>query len=199
MIKNIIFDVGDVLLEYRWKAMMMDYGLTEKEAIDLGEKIFNNQLWKIMDLATKTESEVIAEYKKQYPKEADVIEWFITHGEFMQVARQDVWEGVHTLKEKGYGIYLLSNYSENLFNKHTKGASFKNDIDGMVVSYQIHIAKPDERIYYYILDKYNLKAEECIFYDDRAENTEAAIKVGIKAVTITSKQQLMELMDEMAS
>lgn len=196
-IKNIIFDVGDVLLEYRWKDMLMDKGLSEDEAVRIGTMLFDDPLWHEFDLAEMSDAEVIQAYIKKYPQDAEIIEWFITHGEQMPVARQDVWDKMHELKECGYGIYLLSNYSKDLFEKHTKGASFFDDIDGKVVSYQIHITKPDRRIYQYLLDQYDLDPAECIFFDDRADNTDAAEKMGMQTATITSKAQLLELMEEL--
>lgn len=156
--KNIIFDVGDVLLEYRWKDMLVqDYGMTEERAVQIGKSMFDDPLWSGLDLGNPLE-ETICRYKKKYPEYAKEIRWFLTHGEYMHVKRPEVWEKVHELKKAGYGIYLLSNYSEDLFTKHTKGASFLNDIDGKVVSYQIHEIKPNSKIYLYLLDKYNLKA-----------------------------------------
>ena len=195
MIKNIIFDVGDVLFEYRWKAMFMDHGLSEEKALAVGTSMFEDPMWKILDLAMLTHEEVTAEYVKKYPQYAADITWFLNHGEYMHVKRTDVWAKVHTLKKKGYKIYLLSNYSENLFEKHTKNAAFLNDIDGMVVSYQVHMAKPDERIYRYLLEKYHLQEKECVFFDDKEENTEAARKLGMEAITVTSKEQLLENLD----
>ncbi|MBQ8038835.1 MAG: HAD-IA family hydrolase, partial [Lachnospiraceae bacterium] len=82
------------------------------------------------------------------------------------------------------------------FDTHTKDADFLNDIDGKVVSYEIHKIKPDPAIYEYLLEKYDLKPEESVFFDDRLENTEAAEKLGIKSYTITSKEYLLEVLDE---
>ncbi len=195
MIKNIIFDVGEVLLGYRWKEMLMDYGLKESEAIRVGNLIFNDNLWTQLDMQSEPTESIIKKYELKYPDEAVVIRWFIEHGELMQVKRYDVWDKVHTLKQAGYKIYLLSNYSKDLFEKHTKDAVFLNDIDGMVVSYQIHKIKPDPDIYRYLLQKYSLKAEECIFFDDRNDNTVAAQKLGIQAVTVESKDVLMKNID----
>ena len=192
MIKNIIFDVGNVLLSYNWEDMLMSRCESKEEAIKLGNIIFNNPYWSILDYGTLTREEVIKGYKLIYPEYADDIEWFITHPELMPVKREKVWHEVKCLKEKGYSIYLLSNYSDDLFKSHTKDADFMNYIDGMVVSYQIHMLKPDIRIYKYILDKYNLNPEECIFFDDREENTEGAGKAGIKAITVVSEEQLLE-------
>lgn len=197
MIKNIIFDVGDVLLEYRWKDMLKDYGLPDDEAYKVGNLMFNDNLWHEFDLANMTHDEIVGQYLKNYPDYAEVMQWFMTHGELMHVKREDVWEKAKKLKEKGYGIYILSNYSQELFEKHTKDAPFISFADGAVVSYQIHITKPDEKIYHYLLDKYNLKAEECIFFDDREENTEAARKLGIEAITVTSKEFLLEELDKL--
>ena len=197
MIKNIIFDVGDVLLEYRWKDMLKDYGLPDDEAYKVGNLMFNDNLWHEFDLANMTRDEIVGQYLKNYPDYAEVMQWFMTHGELMHVKREDVWEKAQKLKEKGYGIYILSNYSQELFEKHTKDAPFISLADGVVVSYQIHITKPDEKIYRYLLDKYNLKAEECIFFDDSEENTEAARKLGIEAITVTSKEFLLDELDKL--
>ncbi len=197
MIKNIIFDVGEVLLGYRCKDMLMDYGCNESEAERLGTLIFSDKLWEQLDIQNETTESVIKKYEEKYPKDAKAIRWFIEHGEYMSVPRKDVWQRLHKLKEKGYKIYLLSNYSKDLFEKHTKGADFLNDIDGMVVSYQIHKIKPDVAIYNYLLEKYSLNKEECIFFDDREVNTKAAQNLGINSVTVTSKELLLNEIDKL--
>lgn len=197
VLKNIIFDVGDVLLEYRWHDMLTDYGLEDGEADKVGKLMFDDNLWHEFDIGNMHRDEIIGQYIKNYPEYAQVMQWFMTHGEFMHVKREDVWEKMYKLKEKGYGIYILSNYSEELFRKHTTDAPFIEIADGIVVSYQIHITKPDEGIYKFLLNKYNLKAEECIFFDDREENTEGARKLGINAVTVISKEFLLEELDKL--
>ena len=196
MIKNLVFDIGDVLLEYRWREMLMDYGLSAAQAEEVGNLMFEDSLWSELDYANRSTEEIIAEYQRKYPKYQEVIKWFILHGEYMHVQRKEVWEKVHELKEKGYGIYLLSNYSEDLFLKHTKGASFIEDADGMVVSYQIHHAKPEPEIYQYLFSKYHLEPEECIFFDDRKANTIAAEKLGMRAVTIESREMLLQELEK---
>lgn len=192
MIKNIIFDVGNVLIDYRWKAMLMAYGLSEEEAVEMGERIFEDPLWLVLDTGTVDAETIIEQYKEKYPQHAETISWFISHGEFMHVARKHVWNIIPRLKEKGYGIYLLSNYSEELFTKHTKGASFMDQIDGMVVSYQKHVCKPDPKIYEYLLKDYHLNPQDCIFFDDRLENVERAREMKFKAVQVLSEAQLID-------
>ncbi|MDY4110021.1 MAG: hypothetical protein SOY48_03920 [Eubacterium sp.] len=61
---NIIFDVGDVLLEYRWKQMLMDCGLSEEEAVRVGRELFDDpdDLWHIFDLAVMSDEEILNAY-----------------------------------------------------------------------------------------------------------------------------------------
>ena len=196
MIKNLIFDIGDVLLEYRWKTMLIEHGMSEEDAVRVGTEIFRNPHWEVMDLGTVDDEIIIEAYAKMYPEDAKTIEWFITHAEFMHVERKDVWERVYKLKDIGYKIYLLSNYPKKFFEKHMSNSEVLKAVDGAVISSNIYMMKPDRRSYRYLLNTYGLKPEECVFYDDRPENTEAARKLGIEAVTITSRQQLLEVLDE---
>ena len=195
-VKNLIFDVGNVLFEYRWYQMLLDYGLSEEEAKVAAPLIFDNELWKEFDLGNWKFQDIVDSYCQELPQYEGLLRWFFGNLELMHIARTDVWEKVHILKEKGYRIYLLSNYSAEFFAAHTKGASFLNDLDGEVVSYQVHLMKPDAAIYECLLNKYDLKADESVFFDDRPENTEAAEALGIKAHTITSKEYLLSLLDE---
>lgn len=197
MIKNLIFDVGGVLFDYRWKERFMDYGLDEDNAIRVGTQMFNDpdRTWDIFDLGIKSDEEIADIFCKKYPGDEDVIRWFIRHGEYMQVPRPKVWKKVHELKQKGYKIYILSNYPESLFKKHTEYADFMDDIDGLMVSYMIHKAKPAEDIYKALCDKYGLDRSESIFFDDRSENVEGAVKFGMKSVKILSEQVLLDELD----
>lgn len=197
MIKNLIFDVGDVLLSYDWKTMLMDHGLSEKDTVRVAHRMFNSPYWSLMDLATIPEEQIIDCFKETFPDEGDDIEWFIKHGELMHRPRQKVWDRIRELKKEGYKIYILSNYSENLFKQHIAGASFMDELDGGIVSYQVHCIKPDYRIYQLLLKKYSLKAEECIFFDDRAENIKAAKELGFEGEVIESEEHLLGLLSKL--
>lgn len=197
MIKNLIFDVGEVLLGYRWKDMLLEHGLSEEDAEEVGTTVFNDVSWNLFDLGEMNTCEVITEYGRKYPALAENISWFLNHAELMPVKRPDVWERMLELKEKGYRIYLLSNYSEELFEKHTREAEFLNYIDGKVVSGEIGIAKPDVKIYEYLFKEYELNPQECKFFDDRKENIEAGCRCGMEGEIITSREQLLELLEEL--
>ncbi len=198
MIKNIIFDVGNVLLSYRWKEMLMkDHGMSEEDAERVGNEMFDSPYWAILDLGTETDEQVLSGYAKIYPEDEKDMRWFIENAELMKIDRPKIWELVHKLKEKGYHIYYLSNYSKTLFNKHTGGASFFNDMEGGVVSYEVNMAKPDIRIYKKLIDKYDLVPEECLFFDDLKANVEGAIKAGMQSKVVTSEDALADMLKEL--
>jgi putative hydrolase of the HAD superfamily len=88
-------------------------------------------------------------------------------------------------------VYLLSNYGKTSFEAaRDKGRlSFLPLVDGSVISYEVQIVKPENGIYKALLAKYNLKAEECVFLDDKPENIEAAVKLGFHGIVVESEKQ----------
>lgn len=182
--KNIIFDIGSVLIGYRWRDMCLEAGWDEETADKIGRGFFLNPLWPDFDAGLVTTEELVDDIAGKYPELREKAHWFIHSGKKMVEERPRVWEAAKRLKEKGFRLYLLSNYSEELFTVHTAGLPFLEFVDGGVISYQIHEIKPNQPIYEYLLQKYNLKAKDCLFFDDRPENTEAARKLGMEAVTV---------------
>ena len=193
-IKNLIFDLGDVLIQYRWRDLLRDFGVKPEDVDRIGAEMFDDprHLWHEFDLGNKDGQQVAKELGEEYQEDAKVIADFIRHGEFMHVPRLRVWELIHVLKQQGYRIYLLSNYPEELFRKHTQYADFMDDLDGRVVSYEIHESKPEPPIYQELLKRYHLNPEECLFFDDRRENILGAQTCGIHGKQFFSQESLLE-------
>lgn len=197
MYKNIIFDVGNVLLSYDWRGAMAKAGIDEDDINMFGEGVLNCRVWPEFDLGIRPYFEIVEDMCKLFPNCADGMRKFLTNVENMPLPRPKVWEKVHLLKEKGYKLYILSNYSKYMFDAHAMTCPFVDDMDGMMVSYMIHVNKPDKGIYDALLEKYNLDAKESLFFDDKEENVKAAIKYGIDAVTITSEEFLLNELDKL--
>ena len=83
MIKNLIFDVGNVLFSYRWHEMLVEFGLSDEEATVAGEAIFDQNIWLEMDLGNITKEEAIKRYAERLPQYKDLTAWFISHPEEM--------------------------------------------------------------------------------------------------------------------
>ena len=190
MYKNIIFDVGEVLFSYGWKEALMLAGASYEDALILGKNLFDDPVWGELDLGVRPYWEVVDELSSKYPPFKAVITQFLTNVEVMPKSRPVIWELVKQLKGKGYKLYLLSNYSEYMFSRHTAGRPFMDEIDGAIVSYMVNINKPDRGIYEALLNKYNLNASECLFFDDKLENVEGARACGIDAIQVLDEPML---------
>ncbi len=199
MYKNIIFDVGEVMFDYQWIEAVKMGGTTMEEALVLGPKLFKDPLWAELDLGVRPYFEVVEELAIKNPGYEDVVRNFLTNVENMPKDRPAVWEKVHELKKCGYKLFIVSNYSEYMFSRHTKGKPFIDDMDGIMVSYMVHINKPDEGIYRALLEKYDLKPEESLFFDDRPENVEGAAKCGIDGIVVTGQEMLLGELDKLMS
>ena len=195
--RNVVFDVGHVLLSYRWKEMMIDYGMTPQEAEDFYDMMFHDPLWIQFDLENWSYEEVAAKFIEKNPGHAEAIRYFLYHRELMPVARGGVYERVERLMEQGRQIYILSNYSSVLFQTHTKLVPFMDRLSGKMVSYMIHIGKPDRRIYEALYRECGILPEESIFFDDRQENIDGANATGMDAVLVTSEEQLERELDQL--
>ena len=101
MIKNIIFDVGNVLFEYRWIEALMDTGLSREEANETGKKVFDEKLWVDFDAGNINVPDLIEEFGKLYPDVKNNIAEFILHPERMPISRPEVcltmlmWQQTH--------------------------------------------------------------------------------------------------------
>ena len=94
------------------------------------------------------------------------------------------------LKEAGYGIYGLTNWSSETFPLVKDKYPIFGLLDGMVVSGEEHLLKPDAAIYKCLLERYSMRAEESLFVDDNADNVAGARNVGMEAVQFTSAEEL---------
>jgi len=178
-IKNIIFDLGNVLVSTNMEDLM---------AVD--SDIPNDKINYIMSQWYKDEDDPIGldEFKSIIPDRLKEASKFIPKLFEYNIRCVNPFDYtiplIDKLKADGYNVYFLSNWSKwsyELLDKYHK-FDFLEKMNGGVWSWQTGCMKPNERIYRILLNKYNLNPEECVFFDDLKDNIEAANDVGIKGV-----------------
>ena len=186
-IKNIVFDLGQVLLKYDWAFYLNSLGYKGELFEILANAIFRNPDWETGDAGTVTPDEWkqlfidnAPEYKEDIKKVYAGIRYTIEKFPYT-----DAW--IELLKNQGYKLYFLSNYSEQLHKDTVQHMDFLAQFDGGIFSYEVKCIKPDLKIYKLLLEKYNLTPAETVFFDDRKENVDAACKLGIQANIFTQK------------
>ena len=103
---------------------------------------------------------------------------------------------ISELKERGYRVLFLSNYSEFIMNSKPEVLDFLPLMDGGVFSCYVGLIKPDPAIYQKICDKYDLDPAECVFIDDNEENVKAARDFGLNALHFTGYSETAENLEE---
>ena len=190
MIKNIIFDLGNVIINYNQKKIINNFTEKEEEIKYIYDEIFHAPEWTLMDLGDITNDEAIEiinkrnEFKYEKLTQEFLHEWYKK-----QPINRDIVEIAKILKNNGYNLFVLSNMANQTY-EYFKNDEFFSLCTGIVISAHEHVKKPDEKVYRLLLDRYNLNAEECLFIDDddSGKNYETANKIGIKGRRIMPNQ-----------
>lgn len=180
MIRNIIFDMGHVLMYFLPSVYIERLGIPADDGKLLFREVFHSVEWIRLDRGSITEEEAVENMCRRLPVRLHeavrelVCGWW--KGPLIPVEGMEAL--VAELKEQGYGIYLLSNASKRLpeYFDRIPGAQY---FDGKIVSAQWGVLKPQPEIYQKLLEQYRLKPEECFFVDDVPANVEGAYHMGI--------------------
>lgn len=200
MIKNIIFDLGNVIINYNQDKIISNFTDNKDESQFIKEKIFNSPEWKLLDLGEITNDEAIKEIqKKSNKKYFNLIDRFLHKWYKVQPINKDVVELAKKLKSNNYNIYVLSNLHQETY-EYFKNIDFFGICDGIIISANEKMKKPDEKIFKLLLEKYDLKPEECLFIDDddTGKSFDTANKIGIcgRKVIPNSYEDIIKLLAE---
>lgn len=197
MIKNVVFDIGQVLVDFLWREHMRKLGFSEEVIKTLDEKWVGGPMWTELDRGVLSEEEALSMAMRAVPDCAEYIQKFWDNPDGIVKCRSQSASWLRSLKERGYQVYLLSNYPRSLFEAHLRDFDFVPYTDGRVVSCYEKVIKPDERIYKILLERYSLRAQECVFIDDRAENIDGAIGVGMHGIHLITVEQAMAQLEKL--
>lgn len=190
MIKNIIFDLGNVIINYNQKKIINNFTEKEEEIKYIYDEIFHAPEWTLMDLGDITNDEAIEIINKRNEfKYEKLTQEFLHEWHKKQPINRDIVEIAKILKNNGYNLFVLSNMANQTY-EYFKNDEFFSLCTGIVISAHEHVKKPDEKVYRLLLNRYNLNAEECLFIDDddSGKNYETANKIGIKGRRIMPNQ-----------
>lgn len=189
-IKNVIFDVGKVLVDYDWETYLDSFRFDPEKRDRIAKAIFLSPVWDERDRGLYEEEVYVKKFQELDLQDADDIRKVIE--ESGRTVRKspyaDTW--VKYLKSKGYHVYILSNYSSYMLDHTKKELTFRKEMDGEIFSCYVNQLKPDAEIYQTLLNTYQLKAEECVFIDDRPENCKGAEDQGIHTICFKDFKQV---------
>ncbi|PUU94104.1 HAD family phosphatase [Halanaerobium sp.] len=192
MIKNIVFDLGNVLLEFDPESYLDELGYSDDLKSQLITEIFETEEWLQLDRGTISQKQAVEKWQQRNPDLADKIAEVMAEWEKILTLKKDSLEILKSTAQKNYNLYILSNFHQQAFDYISSKYDFFKYFDGRVISADVNLIKPEAEIYDHLLNKFNLKAEETLFIDDSKANIEAALKKGIRVIHFKDAESLDE-------
>jgi len=191
MIRNIIFDMGNVLRDFAPMRCILPY-VQGEDALLIREEVFGKQEWHQLDRGDISYEELVTRVRLRLPERLhDTLDEIIAHWHEYMPEDPEMTELVKTLKANGYHMYLLSNASVR-FAVYKDSFEALKYFQGAIVSAFYNTVKPEEKIYRILFDTYQLKPEECFFIDDNPDNIEAGRKLCMKGHVFTGDKSALK-------
>lgn len=179
MIKNIILDMGNVLLTFNPEIPLNQFCKTDEAKGLIRKELFEGPEWIQGDYGILSNAERFEPVSKRIPQKFHgELRNCVDHWDICMKPVPGARDFCEYVKSNGYGIYVLSN-ADTSFHDYFPRFAGEDYFDGVMVSSDVHMIKPEKRIYEHFLNTYKLLSEECLFIDDRVENIEGAGKAGI--------------------
>lgn len=192
MIKNLIFDFGRVLVDYDYFTILNKIFATHKQAEDFYHHLMAEKWDERLDCEESSFEQIIHEMQQAMPQYAEEIQHFGNrYTEFVLGEVKGMRALLVKLKSEGYRLYGLTNWCSKVHATMKQYPIFQL-LDGRIISSEEHLVKPNLAIYERLCHKFELKADECVFADDKIENVEAARKFGMEGICFKNAIQYEE-------
>ena len=192
MIKNIIFDLGNVLLNYKPMELLLRFTTNQERINGFISKVSFSRTWFELDrgtLSLKKAEEILA---SRYPEERDLLIPYFEHWLEILTPIEERIELLAPLKKKGYKLFILSNFIEEAFKHVTEQYEFFSLFDGRVISYEEKVIKPEKLIYEILVNRYSLIPQECVFLDDHSSFLKPAKQLGMSTILVHQNTDLLK-------
>ncbi len=192
MIKNIIFDLGNVLLKFQPSEFLLRFTKDVEYIYQFVPKIFRSSLWMELDRGTISIEDAKNNFISQYPKEEAFLTLFFNHWMEMLTPIDKNIEILKEVRALGYKTYILSNYIKEAYTYIEKKYNIFTLFDGQIISGFEKTIKPEKAIYLELLNRFCLIPEESLFIDDVLFYLKPAKKLGMKAIWNKPETDLRE-------
>lgn len=190
MVNTIVFDIGNVLATFGWEKLFHEFGLEGEDFEKMANATVRHPAWLELDRGGITTEEAMELYIKEAPEFRHYIERIYEDMNEMLVQYDYTIPWIKELKDRGYRIYILSNWSKPAYDQCRDTAlSFLPLVDGVVFSYQELVVKPDRKIFDILCKRYDINPNEAVFLDDNKPNIIAAREYGMHAIHFTSYEE----------
>ena len=210
MIRNVVLDIGGVLVDYHTLDYYTARGYSVHEAKELEKATMGSSLWEHNDIGLMPYEWVLNKMKENSPSLALQIEQSLRHQYNVVTRRKESKDWIETLRKKGYRVMVLSNFSKialsdcpeamDFLDANLGGTGRTGDygvISEGILSCEVHTVKPYPAIYAHLLTRYGLIPEETVFVDDMQKNLNTAQTYGIHTILFRSREQVLGELEQL--
>ena len=194
MIKNIVFDLGNVLVTFDPKSFLKDLIHNKKIEEDLYSFYFHSDLWILYDQGSYSNEDMIQKGIQIYPQYEKYIRSVIERWVEYVIP---IVDNIQLLDlYTNYSLYIISDipqYNYDYLNEHY---SFLQKVNGGIYSYKEKVCKPNKKMFTRLLEKYKINPQECVFIDDKYENIKTALDLGFKGIHLKDPKDLKKKLEE---
>ena len=185
MIKNVVFDIGNVILNMNYEKAVENYTSNKKERKFLLENVPYSYEWKLIDTGFISIDDAISIVcdRTNHVNDKLIKDFFYCFEEYSFIDTRIV-SIISKIKELGYKVYLLSNIDDYTVNFMKKSTNLFDIVDGSILSYKEHSVKPYDSIYKVLIDRYSINPSESIYIDDNKDNITAGNKLGFISLKV---------------
>jgi len=192
-----LFDLGGVFFDWDPKFFLKNIFTNEEELDYFIENVCNDN-WNLKQDKGRSIIEGEKDLIEKFPEYEDKIKiYYPNHRKMFKNVFQESVDILLRLKHQKYLCYVLSNWSSETFIGMKDDYDFLNKFDGMIISGEEKLVKPDEEIYKLAIKRFSLIPEETIFIDDRIENINSAKLLDLKTIHLTNPKKIKEKIEEL--
>lgn len=197
MIKNIVFDIGNVLVKWAPQTVVAKVFPERPDVGSLTQQIFKSPAWMDINKGKMSEKELVLHYHLELGIPVSKL------NDVMEEAKQSLtpiegsFELLDALYAKGFSLYSITDNVREIIHFEKQRYTFFDKFLGMAISADIGVLKPNEEIYRYLLDTYTLQPEECVFIDDLLLNVDGAKKVGMHGIQFITAELCREELNKL--
>lgn len=196
MIRNIVFDLGNVLISFIPSEYLKKKNYPSNIRNTIINDIFKSEEWKKLDNGDINVTEAIDSIAAKSALKKEEIALVFSFRIDLMFPLDDNVRLLPELKKQGFRVYYLSNFHLDSFEIVKNDYYFFRYFDGGIISADIKLSKPGIEIYRYFLDKYSLKPEECLYIDDIEENIDAADSAGMQTYLTSGSPKIVTRLEE---
>ena len=199
MIKNVIFDLGNVLISFRPSDYLEKNNYPENKRKAILADIFRSQEWLLLDNGDISPEKAIESIAGRSSLSRQEIALIFDKRTDIMFPLADNIKIVPELKKQGFKLYYLSNFPADIFPEVKRIYSFFKHFDGGLISAEVRCSKPGTRIYEFLIERYGLIPQECLYIDDLELNVKSAETIGFTGFCTEGSPEIGEEIQNLLS